>query len=322
LEGRAMNGKITLTGANLVFFVFAVLFVIFQFILIFLTAIYGGEFLYKNVYKILLINEYVLILIPVLVYSLIKKLDFKEVFRLNRLGFLPAVLIFLLSVPAYLVALMLNNAVIYLLQFLGDVPYQPMPVPQNPAELIVEIAIVAVSPAICEELLHRGILLRAYENRGSMKAVVITSIYFGIFHFDVTNLLGPIFLGLLIGYYVIRTNSIFAGVLAHFLNNAIAVLSQYFLRGTSQPDEVRISAGWMWEIILFGIVGLIIVAEFMHLFKLATEGKHELQPPVSGVGQDIVYIITQWPIIIIFALYMFITGLNLLTIIISNFIPG
>ena len=65
---------------------------------------------------------------------------------------------------------------------------------------------------VCEELMHRGFLLTAYERRGSYRAVVIIAILFGLFHFDIMNLAGPIFLGLIIGYYVIRTGSIFAGI--------------------------------------------------------------------------------------------------------------
>ena len=75
--------------------------------------------------------------------------------------------------------------------------------------------------------MHRGFLLTAYERRGSYRAVVIVAILFGLFHFDIMNLLGPIFLGAVFGYYVIRTDSIFAGILAHFLNNAIVVVIQY-----------------------------------------------------------------------------------------------
>lgn len=313
-----MNRKITLTGANIVFFVFVVLFIAFQFVLMFFTIIYGENFLDDKIYGILLINEYILILIPVLAYVFIKKLNIREVFRFNKIGVLPALLILLVSVPAYLAALMLNNAVVYLLQYIGDVPNQPIPVPKNIAELIVGIIIVAVSPAICEEMLHRGILLRAYENRGSMKAVVITSIFFGIFHFDITNLLGPIFLGLLIGYYVIRTNSIFAGMFAHFLNNTIAELFQYYYRDVPQPDKITISAEEMGSVILYGTIGLILVGIFIRIFKQITEGKSSIRAPISSIKNDIVSVISHWPIIVIFALYLFMIGMYLLSIIISR----
>jgi len=310
-----MDRKVTLAGANLVFFAFAILFFMFQGILVILTGIYGEEFLDNNIYYILLINEYIVVLIPVLVYSFAKRLNFKEVFRLNFPGILPLILIVLLSLPAYAVALALNNIVAYYLQYFGDIPSHTLPVPTNVPELIQGLAIVALTPAICEELLHRGILLNAYESRGSLKAIIITSIFFGIFHFDITNLLGPIFLGLLIGYYVIRTNSIFAGMIAHFLNNSIAELFSYFFGDTAQPDKIIISSQQMKGIMVLGIIGCVALAILIYFFKLATQYKSELKPPVGSIREDIADVVCHWPVIIVSILYLFMVCLFIFAII-------
>ena len=97
-----------------------------------MEAWFGGEsFIDKNIYKILLVNEYILILIPTLLYSVYARLDFKEVFRLNRLEMLPALIILLITIPASFAADMLNTVAVYVLQFIGDIPPQPIPVPKN-----------------------------------------------------------------------------------------------------------------------------------------------------------------------------------------------
>lgn len=310
-----MNNKITVTGANKFFFVFSALFLIFQLLLGFLSTIYGGEVLDRNTYRIILVNEYVIILIPILIYSFAKKFNLKEAFRLNKLGLLPALLIALISLPAYFAASMINTVMIYLLQFIGSVPSQPIPVPGNIKELLIGILIIAVSPGICEELLNRGILLKAYEKRGSMKAVVITAIFFGIFHFDITNFFGPVFLGLIIGYYVIRTNSILAGMLAHFLSNTIAELFQYF-GGKEQAlsPTVTVSLGDLGDAVIYGIAGLILVGILLRLFKSVTEGKSSLIPSIGSIKSDIISIATHWPIMVVVLEYLVVAGLTLLTI--------
>jgi membrane protease YdiL (CAAX protease family) len=310
-----MDRKVTLTGVNLVFLTFVILFIMFQVILMVLTRIYGEGFLDSNIYFVLLVNEYILILIPVLVYSFAKRLNFKEVFRLNPPGILPSVLIVLLSLPAYTIALALNNIVVYYLQFIGDVPAQTVPVPSNVPELIQGLAIIAFSPAICEELLHRGLLLEAYESKGSYKAIIITSIFFGIFHFDITNLLGPIFLGMLIGYYVIRTNSIFAGMLAHFLNNGIAELFSYFFDDAMQPEKLTITSQQIEGIITLGIIGCAVLAILIYLFKLATEGKYEMKPAVGSIRKDITAIVFNVPVMAVSVIYLFMTCLYILSIV-------
>lgn len=303
-----MNKKLTLTGANILFFVFTVVFIIYQLIL----GVILGDRLNENLYTIVLINEFVMILAPVTIYCLVKRINIKETFRLNKPGLIPMLLITMISIPAYFVAAMLNNVLVYFLQFIGDIPAQPIPVPKNLPELITGILVIAVAPGICEEIMHRGFLLKAYEKRGSYRAVVVVAIYFGIFHFDITNFFGPVLLGLIIGYYVIRTNSIYAGILAHFLNNTIAELLQYFTGEQNIPDKLTISFPELQEVLLVGFLSFIITAALMVLFKKVTEGRAEIIPPISSVGKDMKAILSHWPIILIIVIYILMALLYLL----------
>lgn len=307
-----MNRKITLTGANIVFLVFALAFITYQIVG---TILFGAEVFTENIYPMLLVNELILILGPVLVYAGIKRVNLKETFRFNKPGVLPVILILAVSVPAYFVAAMLNNTLVYFLQFLGNIPAQPIPIPGDPGELLIGLLIIAVLPGVCEEMLHRGLLLRAYEKRGSYKAVVITSIFFGLFHFDLTNLLGPVFLGLIIGYYVIRTNSIFAGMLAHFLNNAIAELMQYFAGSKELPKYVTVSLTELVQLLLFGFCGAVAVGFLLYAFKKSTEGRAVIIPPISRAGRDFRSVLSHWPIIIIVVLYFLMQIIFLLSIV-------
>lgn len=310
-----MNRKITLTGANIIFFIFALVFIVYQ---LALAIIFGAEVFTDHIYLMLLFNELILILIPVLAYAAGKRVNIKETFRFNKPGLVPVLLIVLLSFPAYMIAAMLNNGLIYFLQSIGRIPAQPIPIPGSVPELLTGLLVIAVLPGVCEEMMHRGLLLRAYEKRGSYKAVVITAILFGLFHFDLTNLLGPVFLGLLIGYYVIRTNSILAGMLAHFLNNAIAELMQYFSGSRIQPEYVTVSAGEMGELLAYGFGGLIVAGFLLIVFKRATEGRAVIVPPISGAGADFKSVISHWPIIVIVSLYFFMQVLFLISIVVEK----
>ena len=312
-----MNKRITLTGANIVFLVFSIVFIIYQLVF---AMIFGSEFITENIFLVILINEFVIILIPVLIYTIIKKADFKETFRIRKLNPIHGVIVFFLSISAYPVAMMLNNIVVYFLQFVGDIPTQPVPIPKNLQELLVGLLVIAVSPAICEELFHRGLLLSAYERRGSMKAVVFTAIFFGIFHFDITNFLGPVFLGLLIGYYVIRTNSIFAGMLAHFLNNAISEIIQYFFIDKSIPEKVTVSSQELGQLLLLGFASLILTGMLLLIFKKVTEGKAVIIPSISRIGNDLASILSHWPVILIVILYIGLMILFILSIALMKYI--
>jgi uncharacterized protein len=313
-----MKEKITVTGANKLLFVFTMLFMAFQFILVFFTMFYGQDFIDNNFYNIILITQYGLILVPVLFYIMANNLDIKTVLRINKFEIKHAGLIVIMSVPAYFVAVMLNTVLIFFLQYIGEIPNQQIPVPQNTAELITGLLIIGLTPAICEEMLHRGVMLSAYEKRGSLKAVVITAVFFGLFHFDVSNFLGPVFLGLLIGYYVIRTNSIFAGVLAHFLNNTISELLQFFFRDIVKPERITVSVEEVLVTLLYGGLSIVFLFGFIKLFKHATNRTAVVKPAISSVNKDIRSVLSHWPVVIILFIYVFMTGMYFLTLIFSN----
>ncbi|HHV95441.1 MAG TPA: CPBP family intramembrane metalloprotease [Clostridiaceae bacterium] len=316
------NKKVTVTGANIVFLAFVLSYMLSQFILsVFMSIlVFTGsidspvQFIKNNIYILTFVNEYFLILGPVLIYAFAKNIDFKYVFRFKSPGLLPTILIILMAVPAYFVALALNSTVIYFLQFIGRIPTQPIPVPRNIPELLAGLFFIAATPGICEEMLHRGLILRAYERRGTIKALVISSIFFGIFHFDITNLLGPIFLGLLIGYYVIRTDSIFAGIIAHFLNNAFAELLQFFLAQEVEAEYLSISGRDLLATILYGMAGLIVLSILITIFKKVTNKRSTYKPPISSVRDDIISVISHWPIIIIILVYTVTAAFYLLTL--------
>lgn len=314
-----MKKKITVTGANVVFLIFTALFIGSQFFLALLVNLLGWDqrvdFFTANIYSITFVNQYIFILLPPVIYALLVKSDFKETFRLKKLKILPAFLITIMAIPAYFTALALNALVLYLVQFIGTIPPQPVPVPQNIRELLTGLFFIALTPALCEEVFHRGMMLTAYEKRGSARAIVLTAIFFGLFHFDITNFLGPVFLGILIGYYVVRTDSILAGVLAHFLNNGFALLIQYMARNETQAiDAISITPGDLAGILIYGAVGVVLLYIFKGLFDKSTAMTFTFKKAISQKRNDIISVFSHWPVVLILCIYLLLAGMYFMTI--------
>jgi sodium transport system permease protein len=90
--------------------------------------------------------------------------------------------------------------------------------------LLGNLLLVAATPAICEEVLFRGVVLRGLATRlAPSAAVVITGVLFGMFHLDVYRLLPTVTLGVLLSWVALESGSIVTSMVAHFLNNAILV---------------------------------------------------------------------------------------------------
>jgi len=86
------------------------------------------------------------------------------------------------------------------------------------------LALMAVSPAVCEETLFRGPILRGLGSRlGPAAAILTTAGLFGIFHLDIYRLIPATVLGVLLGTLAEQARSIVPSMLAHFCNNAILV---------------------------------------------------------------------------------------------------
>lgn len=87
------------------------------------------------------------------------------------------------------------------------------------------LAIVAISPAICEEALFRGVILSSLKDRLPNWAVIgIIGLLFGLFHLSIYKVIPTGLSGALFAYLVIRSGSIVCSAIAHALLNGLAIL--------------------------------------------------------------------------------------------------
>jgi sodium transport system permease protein len=94
----------------------------------------------------------------------------------------------------------------------------------RPSTPVVLLA-VALAPAICEEVLFRGVLVRGLATRFFLPfAIVIAALVFSAYHMRVVQLVPTFTLGVMLGYIAVRADSALPGMLAHFVNNAIALV--------------------------------------------------------------------------------------------------
>lgn len=88
------------------------------------------------------------------------------------------------------------------------------------------LLIVALLPAVCEELAFRGFILSGLRRLGNNSAAIaISSIFFGLTHGMLQQSLAAVVIGMVIGFIAVRTNSLWPGVAFHFTHNAASVLT-------------------------------------------------------------------------------------------------
>lgn len=113
---------------------------------------------------------------------------------------------------------------------------------------------IALVPAIFEEVMFRGYILRALEKSwGIWAALIVSSLLFGAYHIQPSNLLPLSFIGFILAYVTYVSNSIYPAMILHFLNNGSQVvygsLNPEFLEQIEPTD-----AGMPWYFIILSVI--------------------------------------------------------------------
>ena len=99
----------------------------------------------------------------------------------------------------------------------------------NPSELLVNLFVVALLPAVGEELIFRGIvqpqMYRLFRN--GWVSIIITGFIFSAIHMQFEGFIARWFLGILLGWLYLVTNNLWVPIAAHFFNNGLQVVVYY-----------------------------------------------------------------------------------------------
>jgi membrane protease YdiL (CAAX protease family) len=108
-----------------------------------------------------------------------------------------------------------------ILQFVSDGTFK---------KLISALLVMAILPAICEEVFFRGVVLNnlVKRNVGIHLAVWISAILFSAVHFDALGFLSRTLLGAAFGYAFVYSKSLWLPIILHFLNNGFLVVTAFF----------------------------------------------------------------------------------------------
>lgn len=153
----------------------------------------------------------------------------------------------------------------------------------NVGWLFVYIAIYALLPAICEELIFRGVILTGLRrNFSDLTAVVLSAFMFALMHGSLQQLVYPFLLGLIFGLVVVRTGSTLASMIIHFSNNTLVIIFAY-LQENCNFHLFDFQNTWWFYLLSFGL--LILTAVLIYLIdKFYFNHKNQVENKVESDG--------------------------------------
>lgn len=133
------------------------------------------------------------------------------------------------------------------------------------APLPVMVMIIAVAPALAEELVFRGVIGRGLVARwGLWTGVLVSSVLFALVHFHPVHVIAVIPLGIAMHLVYLATRSFWAPVLLHFLNNTWATVASR-LSPPGEVEQALASAPSAGLLVASGVAVIVLGAFLFHI---------------------------------------------------------
>ncbi len=181
-----------------------------------------------------------MILAPALIMATMLTRSVRKSLRLNRTGFIEIILAALLAIslhPTYAAFASLVGAeyklgeqtIEMLMQFDSILASAP---------IWSVLLVLALIPAVCEELVFRGFLFAGLQRHGGhVRAILLTSILFGLSHGVLQQTITASVIGMLLGWLAFRTGGVACTIVFHCVHNSISMLlAAHSSRGSSVPS--------------------------------------------------------------------------------------
>lgn len=213
------------------------------------------------------------LLTPVLVYCA-NRPGMAKGLRVQPCGAMPMVLSGLAAVSGLLFADGLGTLWLVLLEALGADIAGGTGLAGAP--ILVQLAFCALLPAVCEELMFRGMMLSAFERQGKRTALFLSAVLFALLHANLKGLPVQFAMGMALGYIVLRSDSLYPAVFFHLLFNGLSLMLSTGASGEqTMLEEIGGAQGLLGcalRLLVYGALTLGLIA------GIQGNGAEEVQP--------------------------------------------
>ena len=145
----------------------------------------------------------------------------------------------------------------------------------NVGGMFFNIFMIAMLPAIGEELIFRGLIQKniARWTRNIHVAIIITGFIFAAVHLQFYGLFPRWLLGVMFGYLLVWSGTMWLPVFAHFVNNAMAVFLSYLIHKEIIPEKIEIFGATKSDIPVTMVAAIICAWLLWKMYRIRVEGK-------------------------------------------------
>ncbi len=210
----------------------------------------------------LLINIFIYVFalfIPYAVYLIIRKRKITDIisFKLPKANELFIGISVCLGF--FVVGKYLSNFILIFLKSIGFPPNEPvMETPTGTVGMILFAIMISVLPPVFEEFAFRGVVLGEAKKFNPYFAVLISSVAFSLMHGTIQQIPYAFTVGLAMGYFVIKYNSIWISVITHIIVNGVGTYFSFAEDKFSNTVLGILSVSIDALFVLFSIIAIVV----------------------------------------------------------------
>ncbi len=165
-------------------------------------------------------------LIPFFIYIAFVKIPLHSAAPMRRPNLSIALPGIAVAMGVSVVGIVASNFISILFSTFGIIPVAPQSSPDTTDGLAMLLYAIngMILPAFIEEIVFRGAILQSLRRFGDGFALLTSSILFSVIHGNFVQAPYAFLMGLVIGYFVLRTGSLWTGIFIHLFNNGISIL--------------------------------------------------------------------------------------------------
>ncbi|MCC0650720.1 ABC transporter permease subunit/CPBP intramembrane protease [Clostridioides sp. ZZV15-6598] len=215
----------------------------------------------------IVMTQVMIIALP-LIFAYYIKADFREVFSIKIPTLKHLLGGVVLWVGGYIIIMIVTQLILFLFPQNMEVAESLNKALFMKDKFLLNLLIIGLLPAICEEIFFRGFIFSAFsKSKNGVKsvklAIICSGVLFGIMHMDFIRIIPTSILGIIFAYSVYKSGSIFVSMLLHFLNNSVAVIVSHYATGNIANlykfIEVDFSNLNMFKFVLILVISFILV---------------------------------------------------------------
>ncbi len=179
----------------------------------------------------MLLSQAILI-VPFVVYVIATRQNPLQLIRFKKVNWWSVLLAICIGIASYPVMVCLNMvSMLFVDNVMVDTMAELMPM-----GFAANMALLALTPAIVEETLFRGVIYNTYSNRKPLAGIFLSAFLFGIMHMNFNQMPYTMFLGIILALTLEACDSIIGPMIVHFTINGGSTILSFLTAGSSGTD--------------------------------------------------------------------------------------